>query len=116
MRIVLVQPDDEAACALTPQLGELEHAVCRAGGDGGGAAAFAQESRPQVVLVLLDAAPDAALDLLGLLDAMRAFRGVPILFAGGAAPSLSRAQESYPRASFTRMEQLHTALASLRAH
>ena len=115
MRIVLVQPDDTAARSHQTSFEELGYDSIRAEGDCAAAIEWAKESKPQVVLVFLDILPDAALELCATLDADRLLRSVPLLFAGGAAPALNRAQETYPRASFTRMEQLQTAIVSLRS-
>ncbi len=114
MRIVLVQPDVTECDALAERLVAIGHDVVMATEDAADALSAATHGRLTVVLSCLDVAPDRALVIVRELVADRHLRGVPLLFVGGTADALTAAETEFPRASFTRVEQLITAVATMR--
>lgn len=107
MRILLLHLDparrDEIAGSLT---------------DDGHAVTSIADAQPltetfDVFVVCPEASPQLALDLAARIGADARLAAASILFAGGTQAALTEAQRRFPRASFTRLDALATALASM---
>ncbi len=107
MRLLLLHLDEARAAEVAQSLEDDGHHVT-----------LADESspdgvRPDVFVVCLDAQPQRALDLAARLGAARGVPATSILFSGGSPAALTEAQRRFPKASFTRVDALMTALASM---
>ena len=114
MRIVLLQPDADAAASMTEDFGDAGYEVLRAGRDADDTMERLGDTRPYAIVICLDREPGTALNWASSLASRRQMRNAPLLFAGGTEEALKTAEEAHPRASFTRMEALLTSLASIR--
>jgi hypothetical protein len=68
---------------------------------------------PTVVVVCLEEAPQRALDLAARLGDAVGVDAASVLFVGGSKAALAEAQRRFPKASFSRLDALSTALASM---
>ena len=66
-----------------------------------------------VFVVCPEASPQLSLDLAARIGSDARLAAASILFAGGTQAALTEAQRRFPRASFTRLDALATALASM---
>ncbi len=68
---------------------------------------------PAAVVVCLEEAPQRALDLAAKLGDAVGVDAASVLFVGGTTAALAEAQRRFPKASFSRLDALSTALASM---
>jgi hypothetical protein len=108
MRILLLHLDPAGRDALAASLVDDGHDV---------AAVSELPARrgapPSAVVVCLDGAPQRALDMAARLGDAVGVDAASILFVGGTTAALAEAQRRFPKASFSRLDALSTALASL---
>lgn len=71
--------------------------------------------KPDVLLVRLESDSAALLDHVERISSERMYVGAPILFTGGNELALTAARRRFPDASFARLDNVATALASLEA-
>ena len=107
MRIVLLHLDPARRDEIAVSLEEHGHSVT--------AISDAQQlsDPPDVFVICPEASPQLALDLAARIGADARLAAVSMLFAGGTQAALTEAQRRFPRASFTRLDALATALASM---
>ena len=109
MRVLLLHLDSAARDALAASLADEGHDVVAVSG----LPARRAGPPPAAVVVCLDEAPQKALEAAaGLGDAV-GVDAASILFVGGPTAALAEAQRRFPKASFSRMDALSTALASM---
>lgn len=75
--------------------------------------AAAAPPSPHVLVVCLDAQSHRTLDLAAHRGGAAAVPAASMLFVGGTQSSLREAQKRFSNASFARIDQLSTALASM---
>jgi DNA-binding response OmpR family regulator len=107
MRILLLHLDPARGDEIAASLAEHGHAVTTV------TEALTVAEAPDVFVVCPEASPQLALDLAARIGADASLAAVSILFAGGTQAALTEAQRRFPRASFTRLDALATALASM---
>ena len=114
MRVLIVESKTEPRDPLFAELAEVGHE-----------ARDAQEAivpvgeipwKPDVLVVRLEKDSAAVLDSAERLLSDRRFAGAPLLFTGGNELALMSARRRFPDASFVRIDQIVTALASLEAN
>ncbi len=114
MRVLVIDPDGAAADELTAELHDAGYDAWASGDEPERALEFAKESRPQVVVGVLETDASEVLSRVGVLLEARAARVAGLLFCGSDAVGLELARALYPGANFTSRATLHTAIASLR--
>ena len=107
MRIALLHLDPARCDEIAASLTEHGHTVTPL------SEAQTLAEPPDVFVVCPEASPQLALDLAAKIGADARLGAVSILFAGGTQAALTEAQRRFPRASFTRLDALATALASM---
>jgi len=107
MRILLLHLDPARLDELAASLGDDGHAVTPISDEQPLTESF------DVFVVCAEASPQIALDLAAKIGADARLAAASILFAGGTQAALTEAQRRFPRASFTRIDALVTALASM---
>jgi hypothetical protein len=109
MKVLLLHLDGPARDAMASGLRDDGHDVV---------AVAAPPSPPaacEVFVVCLDAQPLRTLDLAAKIGAESGVAATSILFAGGTTAALQEAERRFPKASFSRVEALSTAIASMDA-
>ena len=107
MRILLLHLDPVRGEEVAASLAEHGHSVTTV------TEAQTVTDPPDVFVVCPETSPQLALDLAARIGAETNLAAVSILFAGGTQAALTEAQRRFPRASFTRLDALATALASM---
>ena len=111
MNVLLLHLDAEQASKMADGLREDGHDVTVATDEASVAAA--KPPSPHVLVVCLDAGSRRTLDLAAHRGGAAAVPAASMLFVGGTTPLLREAQKRFPNASFSRIDQLSTALASM---
>ena len=107
MKILVLHLDSAHGDALAATLREDGHEVTAV------SAAAAPLFAPDVLVICLDAGPQRTLDVAAKLAASAGAQAASMLFVGGTSAALGEAQRRFPTASFTRIDALSTALASM---
>jgi len=114
MRVLVIDPAADAADELTAELCDAGYDAWASGDEPATALEFAKETRPQVVVGLLESGSGEVLARVAALLEARAAHVAGLLFCGSDAAGLEQARALYPGANFTSRSTLHTAIASLR--
>jgi hypothetical protein len=112
--VLLVESETAAGAAsgLAEDLREAGHEVRPRGAASGDAAPW----KPDVLLVRLESDSAAVLDAVDRIAGERSFVGAQLLFTGGNELALTAARRRFPDASFARLDNVATALASIEAN